>query len=62
VIYQKVIEYCQKNNLSVNAFEKMCGIGNGTVGRWKDNSSTPTLSTVKKIADSTKTSIKKWIE
>lgn len=62
MIYQKVIEYCQKNNLSINAFEKMCGIGNGTVGRWKDGCSTPTLSTLKKIADRTKTSINKWIE
>ena len=62
VIYQNVLAYCEKKNMTVHAFEKMCGIGNGTVGRWKDNNSSPALATVQKIAEATKIPIKKWVE
>ena len=62
MIYQNVLSYCEKNKISVCAFEKMCGIGNGTVGRWKDNDSSPALKTVQKIAVATKIPAKKWIE
>lgn len=56
MIYNKVIEYCEQNNLSISAFEKMCGIGNGTVAQWNpelDKPSTPSLETLKKIENST---------
>lgn len=62
VIYQNVINYCSKNNISICDFEKKCGIGNGTVGRWKDNSSKPTVATLEKIADATKIPIDKWLK
>lgn len=62
MFYQNVVDYCDKNNMSIHAFEKMCGIGNGTVGRWKDNNSSPALTTVQKISEATKIPIKKWVE
>lgn len=52
MIYKKIIKYCKANNLSVSAFEKKCGIGNGTVGRWKDGSK-PSLDTLEKIEKAT---------
>lgn len=61
MIYQKVIEYCEKHNLSIHNFEKMCKIGNGTIARW-ENGSKPSLDTLEKIANVTKIPIKKWIE
>lgn len=62
MIYDKVIEYCEKNKLSIAAFEKKCGIGNGTIGRWENNSSLPTMSTLQKMEIATKIPIRKWVE
>ena len=45
MFYQNVVAYCEENNLSIHAFEKKCGLGNGVVGRWKDNNSLPALTT-----------------
>lgn len=49
MFYQKIVNYCQKNNISISAFEKKCGIGNGVVSGWKDDGSQPALKTLKKI-------------
>lgn len=57
----KIFEYCNKNKLSVSAFEKKCGLANGTVSGWK-NGGNPSVPTLKKIEKSTKIPIKKWIE
>ena len=62
MIYDKIVEYCSKQNISIMTFEKMCGIGNGTVGKWKDNASYPSISSLKKIEATTKIAIKKWFE
>jgi len=61
MVYDKIIEYCSKKNISIMTFEQMCGIGNGTVARWKDNASNPSLNSLKKIETYTKIPIKKWI-
>lgn len=47
--------------MPISVFEKMCSIGNGTCGRWKDSMSSPTLTTIQKIAEATKISIEKWV-
>lgn len=61
MFYQKVVEYCSQNKISIYDFEKKCGIGNGTVGRWKDDNSKPAITTLEKIADATKIPIEKWL-
>ncbi|MCJ7837477.1 helix-turn-helix transcriptional regulator [Cuneatibacter sp. NSJ-177] len=61
MIYANVLAYCKENELSVSAFEKKCDIGNGTVGRWKDDSSKPTLATLQKIQEATGIPLAKWI-
>lgn len=60
MIYKKIIEYCQKNNISISAFEKKCDIGNGTIGRWKDGSE-PSLESLRKIATATNIPIEEWV-
>lgn len=62
MIYKKVVAYCEKKNMSICQFEKMCGIGNGVVGAWKDDESKPALKTLEKIAKATKTSITTWLK
>lgn len=51
-IYGFILRYCNKNNLSISAFEKMCGIGNGTVGRWEQGSN-PSYKALRKIVQKT---------
>ena len=56
MIYPRVIQYCSENNLSIAGFEKLCGIGNGTVGRWNpelEEPSKPSLDTLEKISRAT---------
>ena len=36
--YERVIEYCKKEDLTISAFERFCKLGNGTVHRWKNKS------------------------
>ena len=59
--YDKVTEYYNEKKMPISVFEKMCSIGNGTCGRWKDSMSSPTLTTIQKIAEATKIPIEKWV-
>lgn len=61
MFYKKILEYCEKNNLSISAFEKKCGLANGTVKGW-ENGSNPSLNSLYKIEKSTKIPVKKWLE
>lgn len=62
MFYSKVIEYCNKNNISVSAFEKKCGLTNGTVNGWKTKGSNPSFTTLQKIEKATKIPIQKWLK
>ena len=59
--YGKVCVYCNKNKISIRAFEEKCGLANGTVNGWK-NGGYPSVPTIKKIEQGTKISAKKWLE
>ena len=61
MIYNKIIKYCNENSLSVSAFEKKCGLANGTVGKWKDGGN-PSLETLQKIVSTTGISIEEWMK
>ena len=59
MIYKKIMDYCNQNRLSVLAFEKKCGLANGTVGKWKDGGN-PSLETLQKIVSATCIPIEEW--
>lgn len=61
MFYEKVMDYCRENNLSVMAFEQKCGLTNGTVSKWKKDGY-PSIPTLQKIEKATKIPIKKWLE
>jgi transcriptional regulator with XRE-family HTH domain len=61
LIYNKIIKYCNENSLSVSAFEKKCGLANGTVGKWKDGGN-PSLETLHKIVLATGIPIDEWMK
>lgn len=61
MFYEKVVSYCAKNQISIREFERKCNIGNGTVGRWKNDNSKPTIQTLSKIAVATGISLEHWV-
>lgn len=61
MIYERIIEYCKKNNLSISSFEKKCDIGNGTIAKWKSESN-PSLESLGKIANATGIPLSDWLK
>lgn len=62
MVYNNVIEYCNKNNISVMQFEQKCGIANGLVGKWKDKNYEPSISTLQKISTATGIPFAEWVK
>lgn len=62
MVYKNVVEYCEKNNMSIAAFEKKCGLANGVVGKWEDDKMKPSLVSLERISDATGISIEKWLK
>jgi len=61
MVYDKVQDYIKSNNLSGNSsFEKLCGLGNGTVSGWKDGN--PRVETLIKIESATGIPVSKWLQ
>ena len=50
-LYEKVEDLCIKNNTTISAMARKADIERQTIFLWKDRTSDPRLSTVKKIAD-----------
>lgn len=46
---KKIQIYCEENNISERTFCKICGIGNGSVTKWKNEKRKPTISTMRKL-------------
>lgn len=61
MVYRKVKQYCREHRMSVSAFEKMCGIGNGAVARWDEGGSHPSIATLFKMQQVTGLSIQYWL-
>lgn len=61
MIYERVLEYCTEEEITVKEFEERCKIGNGTVGKWKAGICTPSVRTLSKIQHETGISIGYWL-
>ena len=61
LVAEKVMDFCEKNNMAVSAFEKMCGLTNGTVYHWKEDNYDPSVKSLIKIAEATGTKLEDWI-
>lgn len=61
MIFEKVKAYCERNDLSISSFGKKCSIGNGTVSRWENDDSRPSLMTLEKIEKGTGIPISEWL-
>lgn len=47
-IYDRVVEICKIEGLSIRQLEIKCGIGNGVIGKWKESS--PSVENLQKVA------------
>ena len=61
MIYSKIMYCCNQTSVSVSAFEKKCGLTNGTVGKCRDGGN-PSLETLQKIVSATGVPISEWIK
>lgn len=61
MVLESIEKYCTEHKLSVSAFEKMCGLSNGTIGNWKKGENNPSLPAIKKISEATKIPYNKLI-
>nr|DAI35440.1 MAG TPA: Cro/C1-type HTH DNA-binding domain protein [Caudoviricetes sp.] len=51
MIYENIEKLCAKRGISVKALESAAGLGNGTIGKWKNPSYSPSLLSLQKIAN-----------
>ena len=49
-MYWKVKALCESKGISIAELEKTLEIGNGTIGKWKNNTIIPSLTTIQKIS------------
>lgn len=50
MIYENVQRLCKERGVSVLKLETACGIGNGTIGKWRNRDSAPRVDTLQAIA------------
>ena len=62
MIYENVVDFCRSRRISISKFEKMCGLGNGTVSKWKDDKNMPSMKILVRIEKGTKVPIESWIK
>jgi len=60
MIYAKIVKYCADKAMSIMAFEKMCDLSNGTVGKWKDEKLNPSYESIRKIVNATGIPFDEW--
>lgn len=47
-VFENISHYAEKRNVSIAELEKRSGLGNGTIGKWKN--SKPSLNALEKVA------------
>lgn len=49
--YNVLKEYIASKKLSIHQVEKSAGLGNGTISKWEDGKTSPTLASLEAVAD-----------
>ena len=58
---QMIQDYCNKHGISIAAFERKCGLGNGVVSDWGKGAK-PSTSSLLKISEATGMSLLKMVK
>ena len=61
MIYDNIVAYCKTEGISILVFEQLCGLSNGTVGKWEGGKLQPSLGSLQKIESATGVSIAAWL-
>lgn len=59
LIYDKIKAMCEEKGISVRQLEASAGLKNGTISKW--NNSSPTIKSLKAVADVLKVKVDKLI-
>ena len=62
MIYEKVVAYCKEHHMTIMAFERLCDLANGTVGKWGSEGKNPSLASLTKISEATGIPITDWLK
>ena len=58
-IYDKIKELCEEKGMSIRQLEVSAGLKNGAISKWNDSS--PTIKSLKAVADVLKVKVDKLI-
>lgn len=58
-IYENICSFAEKKKIPIYILEQKAGLGNGTIGKWRDGEAT--VGSLKKVADALGVDIKKLI-
>lgn len=58
-IYDKIKELCEEKGMSIRQLEVLAGLKNGAISKWNDSS--PTIKSLKAVADVLKVKVDKLI-
>ena len=61
MIFEKIQLYCSEVGISIAAFERLCKIGNGAVGKWR-NQTKPSVMSLMKIEHVTGIPLYQWLD
>lgn len=63
VLTENIKAYCEREGISRQRFEKMCGLSNGCIYKYETGVSTaPTLTTLMKIESATGIPYTRWLK
>lgn len=60
MLLEKILYFCKEKNIPLYIFEKDCGLGNGTIARWK--TSNPRIDSLQKVAKQMNVSVEDLLE
>ena len=61
-IVNDILNYCRERDLTIMAFEQLCGLGNGVVGKWEGDKYKPSLTSLQKIEAATGIPLAEWLK
>lgn len=64
MIYEYISSYCDKKKITIPELERRVGLGRGTISKWKDGTSQPSLPKLQVLSGemgvSLSTLVKEW--
>lgn len=62
IVYNNIHKYCDNADISIRRFERICCLGNGTVGKLRNGKRGPNIQTLLKMETYTGIPIVQWLD